>query len=85
MPPAILDRYVGEFKTSGGSTLTFYRYGNQLTATAGPNPETVIYAHSETRFSFGPYFLEFQLDRQGKATSLIYEQGSQKIQATRTR
>jgi aryl-alcohol dehydrogenase-like predicted oxidoreductase len=85
LPAAVLDRYVGEYKTAGGDTLTFRRYGTLLTATAGPIPETVIYANSETRFSLDPYFIEFQRDSAGTATGLIYEQGKQKIPAARIR
>jgi aryl-alcohol dehydrogenase-like predicted oxidoreductase len=85
LPPAILDRYVGEYRTPGGDVLNFRRYGTMLVATVGPNPDTVIYGRSETRFQFGKNFIEFQPDSTGKATGLIYEQGSQKIQATRVR
>ena len=76
---------MGEYRTSGGSVLTFRRYGTMLVAKAGPNPDRVIYGQSETRFQFGPNFIEFQLDSTGKATGLIYEQGGQKIPATRVR
>jgi aryl-alcohol dehydrogenase-like predicted oxidoreductase len=82
---AVLDRYVGEYKTSGGSTLNFRRYGTMLVGKAGPNPDRVIYGQSETRFQFGADFIEFQLDSTGKATGLIYEQRGQKIPATRVR
>jgi hypothetical protein len=85
---AILDRYVGEYRTSGGSIVTVRRYGTMLTAKAGPNPETVLIARSATRFSLGhrgPGFIEFQPASAGTVTGLIYEQGSQKIAASRTR
>jgi len=52
---------------------------------AGTDPETAIYAHSEARFSLGANFIEFQRDRAGTVTGLIYEQGSQKIPALRIR
>lgn len=82
---AILDRYVGDYKTAAGTILTFRRYGTMMVAKPGTNPETVIYARSETRFSLGPNFIEFQLDGAGKATGLVFEQGSQKIPASRIR
>ncbi|MES2521946.1 MAG: aldo/keto reductase [Gemmatimonadota bacterium] len=85
LPAAILDRYVGEYRTSGGSLLNFRRYGTMLVVKAGPNPDTVIYGRSETRFQFGANFIEFQLDSTGKAMSLIYEQGGQPIPAQRIR
>ena len=85
LPAAVLDRYVGEYRTAGGSILTFRRYGTMLVAKAWPNPERVIYGRSETRFQFGTAFIEFQLDRTGKVTGLIYEQGSEEIPATRIR
>lgn len=82
---AVLDRYVGEYRTSGGTTLTFRRYGTMLVAKVGSNPDTVIHARSETRFQLGPDFIEFQLDGTGRATGLIHEQGSQRVQASRIR
>jgi aryl-alcohol dehydrogenase-like predicted oxidoreductase len=82
---AVLDRYVGEYRTSGGIILTFRRYGTMLVAKVGSNPDTVIYGRSETRFQLGRDFIEFQLDSGGKANGLIHEQGSQRIQASRIR
>jgi hypothetical protein len=85
LPAAVLDRYVGEYKTATGTILTFRRYGTMLTAKPGTNPETVVYAHSETRFSLGPSFVEFQRDSAGTVIGLVLEQGSQKIAASRIR
>ena len=85
LPPAILDRYVGEYRTATGDILNFRRYGTMLVVKVGPDPDTVIYGRSETRFQLGKNFIEFQLDGSGKATSLVYEQGSQKIPASRIR
>jgi len=82
---AVLDRYVGQYKTAAGTILVFRRYGTMLTAKPGGNPETVIYAHSETRFSAGSNFIEFQLDSAGTVTGLVLDQGSQKISASRIR
>ena len=85
LPAAVLDRYVGEYRTATGDILNFRRYGTMLVAKAGPNPDRVIYGQSETRFRLGPNVIEFQLDGTGKATGLVLEQGGQKIQATRIR
>ena len=85
LPHAILDRYVGEYRTADGSVLTFRRYGTMLVAKVGPNPDAVIYGRTETRFQFGPNVIDFQLDSTGKASGLIYEQGTQKIPAARIR
>ena len=85
LPAAILDRYVGDYRTASGDILNFRRYGTMLVAKVGPNPDAVIYGRTETRFQFGPNFLEFQLDSTGKASGLIYEQGKQKIPAARIR
>ena len=82
---AVLDRYVGEYRASGGEILNFRRYGTMLVGKVGPNEDRVIYGQSETRFQFGPNVIEFQVDSTGKATGLIYEQGGKKIPATRIR
>jgi aryl-alcohol dehydrogenase-like predicted oxidoreductase len=82
---AVLDRYVGEYKTADGTILTFRRYGTMLTAKPGTKPETVMYARSETRFFLGEHFVEFQLDSAGTVTGLSLEQGKQKIPASRIR
>jgi hypothetical protein len=88
LPAAILDRYVGEYRTAGGSTVTVRRYGSMLVAKPGTNPETVLNARSATRFMLGdggPGLIEFQPDSAGTVTGLIYEQGGQKIPASRIR
>ncbi|HEX6574638.1 MAG TPA: aldo/keto reductase [Gemmatimonadaceae bacterium] len=76
---AILDRYVGEYKTASGFTATFRRDGDRLFVKPGNNPEAPLNARSETRFQDprGPIF-EFQLDAQGKVTGAVLEQGGQK-------
>jgi aryl-alcohol dehydrogenase-like predicted oxidoreductase len=83
LPVAVLDRYVGDYETAGGSKLNFRRYGTTLVGKAGPNPDIVMYPYSETRFLLGSNFLEFQRDSAGRVTGLIYEQDSQKISAKR--
>ena len=77
---AVLDRYVGEYKTASGFAATFRRDGTTLVVKPGPNPEAPLVARSETRFQDprGPVF-EFQLDAQGKVTGAILEQGPQRI------
>ena len=76
---AILDRYVGEYKTGSGFTMTFRRDGAALLAKAGSNPETPVFARSETRFAVPGGAVEFQLDGQGKVTGLVLEQGERRI------
>jgi aryl-alcohol dehydrogenase-like predicted oxidoreductase len=85
---AILERYVGEWTTPSGSTITFRRDGTTLFVKPGSNPEAPLLNRSETRFQDprGPFF-EFQLDAQGKVTGAVLEQqgpqGPQKITLTR--
>ena len=76
---AILDRYVGEYKSASGFTATFRRDGDKLLVKPGNNPEAPLNARSETRFQDprGPIF-EFTLDAQGKVTGAVLEQGDQK-------
>jgi aryl-alcohol dehydrogenase-like predicted oxidoreductase len=86
---AILERYIGEWKTpSGSSTLTFRREGTTLFLKANANPELPLAARSETRLQSpqGPLF-EFQVDAAGKVTGVILEQGNpvQRIPLTRVR
>ena len=81
---AVLDRYVGEYKSASGFTAIMRREGTTLFVKPGPNPEAPLIARSETRFQDprGPVF-EFQVDAQGKVTGAILEQqgpqGTQKI------
>jgi len=82
---ATLDRYVGQYKDAAGSLLVFRRYGTMLTMKAGASPESVILAHSDTRFSLGRNFIQFELDPAGTVTGLVFEAGGQKISATRVR
>jgi aryl-alcohol dehydrogenase-like predicted oxidoreductase len=72
---AILDRYVGEYRSASGFTATFRREGTTLFVKPGSNPETALLARSEIRFQDprGPYF-EFDVDRQGKVTGAYLEQ-----------
>jgi aryl-alcohol dehydrogenase-like predicted oxidoreductase len=72
---AILDRYVGEYKSASGFIATFRRDGTTLFVKPGNNPEVPVIARSETRFQDprGPFF-EFQIDAQGKVTGAVLEQ-----------
>jgi hypothetical protein len=76
----VLDRYVGEYKSAAGFTVTFRREGTALIVKPGPNPETTLITRSEIRFEDprGPAF-EFQVDAQGKVTGAILQQGTQRI------
>jgi aryl-alcohol dehydrogenase-like predicted oxidoreductase len=75
LPVAVIDRYVGEYKSAAGFTATIRRDGTTLFVKPGANPEVALLARSETRFQDprGPFF-EFQLDAQGKVTGAILEQ-----------
>ena len=88
MSAAVLDRYVGEYKTAAGEMVTVRRYGSMLVAKLGTKRESVLIARSETRFSLGyrgPGFIDFQPDGAGKVSGLIFEQDSQKFPASRVR
>ena len=75
VPTAILDRYVGQYKSASGFIATFTRDGDKLVVKPGNNPEAPLNARSETRFQDprGPIF-EFQVDAQGKVTGAVLEQ-----------
>jgi hypothetical protein len=77
---AVLDRYVGEYKSANGFTVTFRRDGAVLVVKPGANPESPLITRSETRFEDprGPAFV-FQVDAQGKVTGATLEQGAQRI------
>jgi aryl-alcohol dehydrogenase-like predicted oxidoreductase len=82
LPVAVIDRYVGEYRSASGFTVTIRRDGTTLFVKPGANPEVALLARSETRFQDprGPFF-EFQLDGQGKVTGAVLEQqGPQGIQ-----
>ena len=84
LPVAVLDRYVGEYRSAAGFTAIIRRDGDKLMVKPGNNPEAELIARSETRFQDprGPFF-EFQVDGQGKVTGAVLEQqgpqGTQKI------
>jgi len=80
----VIERYVGEYKSASGFTVTIRRDGTTLFVKPGSNPEVPLLARSETRFQDprGPFF-EFQIDGQGKVTGAVLEQpgpqGAQRI------
>jgi hypothetical protein len=84
LPIAVIERYVGEYTSATGFTVSIRRDGATLFVKPGANPEVPLLARSETRFQDprGPFF-EFQLDAQGKVTGAVLEQqgpqGTQKI------
>ena len=75
LPVAVIERYVGEYKSAAGFTVMIRRDGEKLFVKPGPNPEVPLLARSETRFQDprGPFF-EFQIDAQGKVTGAVLEQ-----------
>ena len=83
--PAILDRYVGEYKSTAGAVLIFRRNGTQLLMKMDTNPEVPLYGRAETRFFFGPTGIEFLIDSTGTVTGLVLDQSGQKTSASRVR
>src|SRR5688500_3877856 len=84
VPEAVLDRYVGEYKTAAGNLLAVRREGTKLFVKPGNMPEAALIARSETRFADprGPV-IEFQVDDAGQVTGIIVEQGNGKVPASR--
>jgi len=82
---AVLDRYVGEYRTAAGLVLTFRRDGDKLFVKVGANPELPLTAQSEQRFSAGPIAVEFPTTDAGTVTNLTLHQGNQRTPATRSR
>ena len=79
---AILNRYVGEYKhVAAGTTVTIRRDGDRLLVNVEDSgrPEMTFVAHSETRFVWGPFALEFQLDTQGKVTGATWVDSRDRI------
>ena len=77
VPTAVLDRYVGEYKSASGFAVSFRRDGTSLLVKPGTNPESALIPRSEMRFEDprGPAF-EFQVDAAGKVTSAVLQQGA---------
>lgn len=85
LSPAVLDRYVGNYRAANGTSMRFRRYGSMLVATVGNEPDRAIFGPTPTRFWYGPNTIEFQTADEGPATGLVYTSGGQRITATRTR
>jgi aryl-alcohol dehydrogenase-like predicted oxidoreductase len=83
---AILDRYVGEYKTAQGAVLIIRRVDTALRVKQGNAEEAPLVARSESRFS-DPWggIIQFQLDAAGTVAGLILQQGQLKLQASRSR
>ena len=79
LPPAVLDRYVGEYTAASGFTAIFRRDGDKLIVKPGNNPEAPLMARSQTRFQDprGPFF-EFEFDGQGKVIRAYLDQPTPK-------
>ena len=81
---AVLDRYVGEYTTPTGNTVTFRRDGTTLFVKMGSNPEVPLSARSEIRFGDPQArVFEFHVDAQGKVTGAFMEQGPQPLKLVR--
>lgn len=74
LPPAALDRLVGDYVLNANVTLVVARDSNRLTIKTGPRPATDLLAHSATLFSIGRavsgQMIEFETDSAGNATAL---------------
>ena len=82
---AVLDRYVGEYTTPAGATVTFRREGSTLYVKL-PNAaqEAPLSARSEIRFGDPQNrVFEFHLDAQGKVTGAFMEQGLNPLKLTK--
>ena len=86
VPAAILDRYVGAYRTEAGFTLTFRRVDDGLVVQPTNMDEARLVGQSETRFwdPRGP-IIEFQTDANDTVTGLVLVQGSQRTPAARIR
>lgn len=75
VPVAILDRYIGEYKSAKGFLVVIRREGDKLVVKPGNNPEAPLIAQSEKRFHDprGPFF-EFEVDAQGKVSVAYLDQ-----------
>ena len=80
LPAAVLERYVGTYKSAGGTAANFRLDGETLFAKLGAQPERALTAQSETRFAVAAgVFFEFQIDAQGKPVSVTLQQGQSRM------
>jgi CubicO group peptidase (beta-lactamase class C family) len=85
LPPATLDRYVGEYPLAPNFVITIRRDGTRLMAQATGQPAFEIFAESPTMFFLKVVDaqLEFALDASGTATALTLVQGGARQRAAR--
>jgi aryl-alcohol dehydrogenase-like predicted oxidoreductase len=85
LPAAVLDRYVGEYTTPSGASVTVRREGTTLfVKPPGAAPEVPLAARAEIRFGDpNGRVHEFIVDAQGKVTGLLVEQGPQAVKLVR--
>ncbi len=89
LPPAVLDRLVGDYVLNANVTLVVARDSDRLTIKTGPRPAVDLLAHSATLFSIGRalsgQMIEFETDSAGKATALtILAPGGMKQRVPKT-
>ncbi|HKV69927.1 MAG TPA: hypothetical protein VJN62_01700, partial [Gemmatimonadales bacterium] len=74
LPPAALQRLVGDYVLNANVTLAVALDGSRLTIKTGPRPATELLAHTATLFSIGRalsgQMIEFETDSAGTATAL---------------
>ncbi|HXG65930.1 MAG TPA: serine hydrolase [Blastocatellia bacterium] len=87
LDPAIYDRYAGEYELSPGLILTVSRDGDKLMAQGTGQPKIQLWPESQTKFYVKEIDaqVEFVVDGSGKATSLLFQQGPQKLTAKRVK
>jgi aryl-alcohol dehydrogenase-like predicted oxidoreductase len=83
VPPQILERYVGEYKSASGVTAIVRRDGENVFVKLGTNPEVQLFARTTTRLwdRQGSIF-EFRTTGTGpstRATGVVLEQGGEKV------
>jgi CubicO group peptidase (beta-lactamase class C family) len=87
LEPAIFDRLVGEYELAPSFIITIYREGSRFMAQVTGQGVFEIFAESETRFFLKavPAQVEFKLGADGKAESLVLNQGGQAMPAKKIR
>jgi CubicO group peptidase (beta-lactamase class C family) len=79
--PAVYDRYAGVYELSPGFSLTITREGAKLMAQGTGQPKFELIPESATTFSAKEVqiLIEFVIGGDGKAASLVLNQGGQKL------
>ena len=82
--PAVLDRYVGNYRLGPGNIFTISRVGNELMLLV-PGAKYPLTALSESEFllTFAEARITFQKNQKGEIYQLVWEQGGQEIIAPR--